>query len=204
MKALRVKDHATYHRMSDHEKTCYRAGLPFRYIGHLVKGMNFLDYTVGGEFKKTITSMRQKKWAMKLKRGMSRHGDINGIIGIYSSPTDESAFECAGSIFEAGIKSGMTCRCISATMIKENFRFIQAADMFLIYGVTDVPNPPVAWAIRDFLREHDGSMRIVVMTGGPDQTPWTVTHNILRMNFNVILAVSDENNATGGSLETLK
>jgi hypothetical protein len=204
MKLLRIKDHATYHKMTDFEKTCYRAGLPHRYVGHLVKGMSFIDYKYGGEFPKTVTGIKQRKWTIKFKKNMSRHGDINGIVGLYSSPTDEAAFECAGSIFEAGIRGGLTCRCISATMVKENFRFIPPSDMYLIYGITDMPNPATAWAVRDFLRERDGSLRLVVMTAGIDSTPWDLIHNVLKMNFNVILALSDENNIAGGSLETLR
>ncbi len=203
MKLLRVKDHGSYHRMSDFEKTCYRLGLPHRYMGHLVKGMDFLDYTIGGEFPKTINSQRQKRWTINLKKNMTRHGET-GIIGLYSAPTDEAAFECAGSIFEAGVKGGLTCRCVSATTIQNNFRNIPVSDLYLVYGITDIPNPQTAWAVRDFLRERDGSLRLVVMTAGVDQSPWSLIHNVLKMNFNVLLCLNDENNIAGGSLETLK
>jgi hypothetical protein len=190
--------------MSDFDKVLYRLGLPQRYMGHLVKGMVFQDYTYGGEFPKTVDAMRQKRWVISLKKGMSRHGEINGIIGLYSSPTDEAAFECAGSIFEAGVKGGLTCRCVSATMIRDSFKHIPVSDLYLIYGITDIPSPATAWAVRDFLRERDGSMRLVVMTAGQEQDPWYLIHNVLKMNFNVILALSDENNVAGGTLETLK
>lgn len=204
MKLMRVKDHGAYHRMSDFEKTCYRQGLPHKYCGHLIKGMSFIDYTYGGEFPKTISAHVQKKWAINLKKNMTRHGEINGIVGVYSAPTDEAAFECAGSIFEAGMRGGLTCRCLSGTMVKNNFKYIPPSDMYLIYGITDTPDPTTAWAVRDFLRERDGSLRLVVMTASTEHGPWHVIHNVLKMNFNVLLAVSDENNISGGSLEALK
>lgn len=200
MELMRVKDHGVYHRLDEHQKTCYRLGLPIRYLNHLLKRMTFRDYTFDGDLPKTMSSVRQRKWAVETKQNLGRNNEINGIIGFHSSPTDEAAFAAAGSMFEGALKGGLSCRCISATTIRDNFSQIPKSDLYLIHGITDTPNPATAWAVRDFIRERDGSMRLVVMCSDIELDPWHIIHNILRMNFDVLLCLKDAGNRTNGSV----
>lgn len=201
MELMRIKDHGVYHRLDEHQKLCYRLGLPVRYLGHLVSKMTFRDYTFDGDLPKTMSSVRQRKWARETKKNLGRNNEINGIIGFHSSPTDEAAFAAAGSMFEGALKGGLSCRCVSATMIRDQFNQIPKADFYLIHGITDTPNPATAWAVRDFIRERDGSMRLVVMCSDPGHDPWTIIHGVLRMNFDVLLCLDDSDNRSSGSLE---
>lgn len=199
MEIMRVKDHGVYHAMSEHQKACYRLGLPQRYMSHKVYDQTFEDYAYDGDIPRQMPAKHQKKWALETKKHLGRNNNINGIVGLYSSPTDEAAFRCGGSIFEGAMRGGLTCQCVSASKINESFGKIPVADFYLIHGITDMPNVPM-WSVRNFLRERDGSFRFLVMTASKRNGPWTIIHEIMRMDVDVLLCLKDTGYKASGTV----
>jgi hypothetical protein len=65
-------------------------------------------------------------------------------------------------------------------------------DVYLIYGVNDLPNPQAIWSIRDFLRERDGSLRILVMTSDKALDLDILIHHQLRIHIDFLFCLEDE------------
>lgn len=202
MEILRVKDHQVYHSMTDFQKSCYNAGLPQRYMGHKLSNMSFEDYAFDGDLPSQISSKLQSRWARSTKKNFGRNNDINGIIGMYSSPSDEAAFRAAGSMFEGAMRGGLMCRCVSSTTINTRYEKIPVADLYLIHGVTDIPDLQTG-SVRNFIRDRDGSFRIIVMTASEKHGPWFVTNEVLRMSVDVLLCLEDITNKSSGVIEKI-
>jgi hypothetical protein len=163
MKLLRVTDHQIYKSLDPHGQLCYKLGLPIPFMNHKIRDMVFMDYTVGTEVPKLVSAPKQQRHAKRIKQNMSRNNpDLTGILGCYSSPTDTAAFECGGSIFEACVKAGMSAICVSAARIAHEMYEIPKSDAYLIYGISDLPNPNIDRPLTSFLYERDGSLRILV------------------------------------------
>lgn len=192
MKFLRITDHKLFHSLNEREKIAYKAGVPIKFLGHNVQNMTFVDYTLGAELPKTISAPKQRKWATRLCAEMSRHTHGGGIIGCYSSPTDTAAFECAGSIFQAGVDAGMSCVCVSAARVAANLGDIPKNDLYVVYGVTDSANNQLDRYLSSFLYERDGSLRILVMSGSPSTNPWKIAQQQLHLRMDVLLVLNDE------------
>jgi hypothetical protein len=201
MKLLRITDHKIFNSLSDHEKLCYRLGLPIRFMGHNIKSMVFVDYTLGSEVPVLISAVKQKRKARLWHKTMSRNSGLAGILGCYSSPTDTAAFECAGALFEAGVAVGMSCLCISVARIAMDLFNIPKNDMYVIYGITDLPNPQLDRNLSSFLYERDGSMRILVMSGSGNTNPWKIAQQQLHLRLDALLVLNDENSKNSGSVE---
>lgn len=202
MKIFRITDHKLYHSLTDHEKLCYKYGLPIRFMQHNIKNMVFMDYDVGRENPKTISAPKQKKWAMSLAANMSRHNNTAGIITCYSSPTDTAAFECAGALFQAGVETGMSCLCVSASRLAEELNEIPKNDLYLIYGITDNPSPLLDRCVKSFLYERDGSLRILVVAGSDNHiAPFNITENQLRLKTDVLLMLNDVDDLNFGKVK---
>lgn len=204
MKILRLTDHKLYHSLKDESKIAYKLGVPIKFLDHNIKSMTFVDYTLGSEVPTTISAVKQKRWALELCSGMSRHTAGRGIVGCYSSPTDTAAFECAGSIFQAGIATGMSCVCVSAARIAHEYHEIPKNDMYVIYGIDDLPNPQIDRFVKSFLYERDGSLRILVMSGSANTNPWKIAQQQLHLRIDVLLVLNDEDGRNNiGSIEKI-
>jgi hypothetical protein len=204
MKLLRITDHKIYQSLSAHEQLCYKLGLPLKFMNHKVRDLVFMDYNVGQDVTKLVSAPRQQKHARKLKQNMTRHNpDLNGILGCYSSPTDTAAFECAGSIFEACVKAGMSSICIPASRIAHDMYDIPKSDVYLIYGISDLPYPNIDRPLTSFLYERDGSLRIVVMTGSGAKGPWDISQHQLRIKFDMFFVLNDHDERNVGSIEKI-
>lgn len=204
MKLFRVTDTKIYASLSPHEQLCFKLGLPIRFMNHKIRDLVFMDYSLGYETKKLISAPRQKEHARKLKQNMTRHNpDLAGILGCYSSPTDTAAFECAGSIFEACVKAGMSSICIPATRIAHDMYDIPKSDAYLIYGISDLPNPNIDRPLTSFLYERDGSLRILVLTGSGEKGPWEIAQHQLRIKFDAFFVLNDHDERNIGNIEKI-
>ena len=134
---------------------------------------------------------------------LSRNIDTSGspIISCYSAPTDTAAFECAGAFFEAAVRKGMSCQCVSAAKIAQDMYDIPRNDLYVIYGVTDLPNGHLDRSLTSFLYDRDGSIRIVVMTGGRNTGPWQIAQNQLHIKMDIHLILNDEDERNAGNIE---
>lgn len=203
MKHFRLTDTRLFRSLPESEQLCFKNGLPLRYMGHSIDDMVFIDYSIGFENPKHMSAIRQKKWARKYVKNMSRHNDP-GIICCYSSPTDTAAFECAGAIFQAGVKTGMSCVCVSAARVAASLHEIPKNDLYVIYGVTDIPSPTLDRSVTSFLYERDGSQRIVVMSGSDYVSkPWDVAKAQLKIKLDVMLVLNDDNELNTGTIEKI-
>lgn len=204
MKILRITDHKLYHALNDEEKSAYRLGVPIKFLGHNIKSMTFVDYTLGSEVPKHISATKQKRWALDLCSNMSRHTVGRGIVGCYSTPTDTAAFECAGAIFQTGLRTGMSCVCVSAARVAQDYHDIPKNDMYVIYGIDDLPNPQLDRSVKSFLYERDGSLRVLVMSGSASTNPWKIAQQQLHLRLDVLLVLNDEDGRNNiGSIEKI-
>lgn len=191
MKPIRLRSNSFYYRLNDHEKACYNNGLPVRFMGRDLRDLHFLPYAVGNESKHVVTAVKQEQELIKFVNDLNTSAGNSGIMAFHSAPTDEAAFFAAASIFETAIDRGFSCACLSTTQLM-NRDNVSMHDVYLIYGVNDLPNPQAIWSIRDFLRERDGSLRILVMTSDKALDLDILIHHQLRIHIDFLFCLEDE------------
>ena len=189
MTFVRLKSSSFYFRLSDHEKKCYNAGLPIRYTGKQIHDLSFTPYLIGE--RKRVTAQRQEDGLSNFASKLSVNAGFNGIMAFHSAPTDEAAFQAAASVFETAIERGFACRCLSTSQLLAKDS-VGACDVYLVHGVNDLPNPQAIWALRDFMRDRDGSLRMLVMTGGRELALDVLIHEQLRMHCDFLFCLQDE------------
>jgi hypothetical protein len=189
MTFIRLKSSSFYFRLSDHEKKCYNAGLPIRYTSKNIHDLTFAPYLIGE--RKRVTAQRQEDGLSNFITKLHVNSGFNGIMAFHSAPTDEAAFQAAASIFESAIERGFACRCLSTSQLLAKDP-IGACDVYLVHGVNDLPNPQVIWALRDFMRDRDGSLRMLVMTSGKELALDVLIHEQLRMHCDFLFCLQDE------------
>jgi len=74
-------------------------------------------------------------------------------------------------------------------------------DMYVIYGITDLPNPQLDRNLSSFLYERDGSLRILVMSGSANANPWKIAQQQLHLRLDALLVLNDEDAKNNGSVE---
>lgn len=190
MTTVRLRSNAFYFTLTEQQKACYNAGLPTRFMGSSINDLIFSPYVVGDVKKVRASSHLQKSELMKFTASIKASSNYVASIAIHSAPTDESAFKAAAAIFEHAMAGGLSCQCVSTSQLLNRER-IEPKDVYLIYGINDQPNPQAMWAVRDFVRERDGSLRIVVMTSGQDLPVDSLIHEKLRMHFDYLFCLDD-------------
>lgn len=204
MKFARITDTKTYHKLSDREKVLFKRGLPLRFMGRKLTDHTFMDYSIGVENTKHVSAMKQFKWVRGFMGDVSRHENISGIVSLFSTPTDNAAFECGAMMFEAAFDRGLSCLCVSMERIRQDLTSIGAYDFYLIYGLTDASVPDLDRSLRSFLYERDGSMRMIVMSGVESSNgPWSIMHNQLRIKPNIMLVLNDTDDHNQGAIELI-
>lgn len=190
MKPIRLRSNAFYFKLDDHQRACYNAGLPTKFMGFQFSDLIFSPYTVGDLHKKRASAHKQQQAITSFARDLKPSGLYCTTIAVHSAPTDESAFKCAATIFEHAMKAGLSCQCLSTSQLLSN-DLPDAKDVYIIHGVNDLPNPQAVWALRDFIRDRDGSLRIVVMTSGHEMSVDVLIHERLRMHFDHLFCLDD-------------
>jgi hypothetical protein len=190
MTTIRLRSNAFYFKLNEHQRACYNAGLPTNFMGRSIDEAVFSPYVVGDLRKIRSSAHKQKSQLQSFVQSLSNSSNYVASIAIHSAPTDESAFGVASAIFEHAVEGGLACQCISTSQLL-NHEKIEPKDVYLIHGVNDQPNPQAVWAVRDFIRDRDGSLRIVVMTSGHDLPVDVLIHERLRMHFDYLFCLED-------------
>lgn len=190
MTPIRLRSNAFYFALNDHEKACYNAGLPTKFMGNSISDLVFRAYAVGDIKKVRASAHRQQSELIKFTNSIKASSNYVASIAIHSSPTDESAFKAGAAIFEHAMRGGLSCQCVSTSQLLNRER-VDPKDVYLIYGVNDQPNPQAFWAVRDFVRERDGSLRIVIMTSGSETPVDMLIHERIRMHFDYLFCLDD-------------
>lgn len=191
MRPLRLRSNSFYFTLDEHEKRCYNAGLPHRYMGAEIRDMSFLPYQIGESNRKLVTDIRQEQELIKFTNDLSVVSGFNGIMAFHSAPTDDTAFKAAAAVFEVAVKRGFSCQCLSTSQLLSR-EVTEAKDVYLLHGINDLPNPQAIWAVRDFLRDRDGSLRMVVMTSGQELELDILIHERMRMHFDFLFCLKEE------------
>jgi hypothetical protein len=190
MKPIRLKSNAFYHKLDEIQRRCYNAGLPIRYMGKKIEDLDFVSYTVGENNRKIATAATQQRALAKFVNELSLSENYNAILAIHSSPTDEAAFQAAATIFKTAISRGLSACCLSTSQLLSR-DLPDPKEVYVIHSVTETNNPQAIWALRDFLRDRDGSLRIVIMTSGKDPNVEDIVHEQMRMQFDYLYCLSD-------------
>lgn len=191
---FRIRSNAFYLSLTEDQKAAYRAGLPVRHAGHQLRDLKFLPYHYGTDItKKTVTEHKQQYGLIDFcNQQLGPAGVYSATMAFHSSPTDEAAFNAAGSIFETALAKHLSCLCVSTTTLTHTAHEIPAHDVYLIHGVNDTPGDRSLWALRDFLRDRDGSLRLVVLTSPSELHLDQLIHERLRMHFDYLVCLDDE------------
>ena len=191
MALLRLRSTNYYFTLNEHQRKCYNAGLPIRYSGKGLDDLEFVSYAVGDIKPKMVTATKQETSLSAFAAGMDISKGHSGIMAFHSSPTDEAAFQAASYIFETALARSFSCACVSATYLLQHSN-IEAKDVYLIHGITDPSSANALWAVRDFLRDRDGSLRMLVMTSGKGLALDTIIHEQLRMRVDFLFCLQDK------------
>jgi hypothetical protein len=195
MHLQRLRSNAFYFGLSAEEKAAYNAGLPVEFMGQELRQLKFASYMYGSDVhRKQITATTQMQTLIDFTNKLAPGTNISATIGLHSAPTDGAAFKAAAAMFCAAQQRKLVCLCLSTSTILHNYKSIAAADVYLIHGVNDAPNSVAIWALRDFLRDHDGSLRLVVMTSARELTLDALIHEQMRMHFNYLFCLDDNAN----------
>lgn len=203
MKLIRLKSNAFYHKLDETQRRCFVAGLPTRYMGKRIENLDFVSYTVGEQNRKIATANCQQKALAKFVDGLSLSENYNAIVALHSSPTDEAAFQAAAAIFETAIVRGLSAVCLSTSQLLTR-DLPDPKEVYVIHSVTEAHNPQAMWALRDFLRDRDGSLRIVIMTSGKDPNVEEIVHEQMRMQFDYLYCLSDSVEAISAKRPTYR
>lgn len=186
--------------LTDSGKALFRCGLPVRYMDCAIDDLVFMDYSVGRERPKTVSAPKQHKWVRKFGTSIERTDYPNIIVACYSSPTDEAAFQCGGFLMERAWDRGLSVMCFSIHMLMSK-EPIPKRDAYFIYGVNDGSVPDLDRKLSSFLRERDGSLRVLICTGDSGLTgPWDLLHKQFRIREDILLVLNDENDLNCGAI----
>lgn len=160
--------------------------------------LRYVDYEVPDSFAaRTVSSVLQRRFINKLRGDLVPTRYPVGVLGIHSTPTDHSAMQIGGALFEQAIYRGLIARCLTLSDIATNRYQIDEADIYLIHTLSDQIPPAYAWSLRDFLRSRSMSLRIITMTSATPGDGFAMQTNILRMrDMAAIVCLSDAEGAS--------
>lgn len=188
----RLRSGAFYHALDEHERKMYKSGLPVAYMGAQIKDLEFAQYFIGHDLnRKLCTASAQQNSLIEFANSIKATSVLSGVFGFHSYPTDDAAFKAAAAVYEAASLHPFSCVCVSTSTILHSAPKIPMSDVYLIHGVNDTPHSGAIWALRDFLRDRDGSLRLVVMASGREMTLDTLVHEHLRMRFKYLFCLKD-------------
>lgn len=188
----RLRSGAFYHALDEHERRMYKSGLPVAYLGAQLRDLEFAQYFIGHDLnRKLCTSTMQQNALIEFSNSIRPGTVMSGVFGFHSYPTDDAAFKAAAAVYEAASLHPFSVICVSTSTILHSAPRIPMSDVYLIHGVNDSPHPGAIWALRDFLRDRDGSLRLVVMTSGREMQLDTLVHDHLRMRFKYLFCLKD-------------
>jgi hypothetical protein len=159
-------------------------------MGKSIKDLEFTPYSIGDKNRHLATSSSQANSLNEFVTNLSIADNFNAILAFHSSPTDEAAFCAAACVFSTAIQRGLTCQCLSTSQIVER-DLPDAKDLYVIHSVMDTDHPKAIWALRDFLRDREGSLRIVVMTSGKEHNVESIVHERMKMKFDYLFCLED-------------
>lgn len=188
----RLQSNSFWHRLTEDQRKLYKSGLPVKFLGTQLRELRFLPYYHGSELTKRVCSAaKQMQTLIDFANSLRASSDYSCLMAMHSAPTDEAAFRAAAAIYEAAAANKLLCRCVSTTTLIHDAANVPAADVYLIHGVMDGQNHAAIWALRDFLRDRDGSLRMVVMTSSKELYLDTLIHDQLRMHFDYLYCLDD-------------
>lgn len=193
----RMRSNAAYYRLSEHQRECFNHGLPTRYMGRKEHELLFADYMMGADYPVLRASTEQGAAFHRLKTALT--GTYNCpslVIGIHGYPSDDAAMCAAGLLFETAVENHCVAWCFSLSTVLNQWGDIPKCDVYVIYGVMDEMDAKSMGVLRNFLRERDGSLRIVVMTSDAVDNGWNFVHDTIRMHeFDGIFCLQDSTEA---------
>lgn len=190
MEVPRLRSSAFYHKLTEEQRKHYKSGVPVEYLGYEIKDMPFIGYYKGTPLnKKLVAAASQQQTLIRFCTDVRQGHVLNGRWAFHSAPTDEAAFRTAVSVYASVTAKGFVGRCVSTSTLLTAAEKIEVADVYLIHGVNDAPNPAAIWALRDFLRDRDGSLHLLVMTSNRELSVDALIHEHLRMRFNYLFCL---------------
>lgn len=193
MEAHRLRSNAFYHALTEPQRKLYKSGLPTKYIGTQLRDLKFVPYYKGFELNKSMTTATQQAATLiNFANDITPAKVASGTWCFHSAPTDEAAFKAAAAVYEAMSGKGFACRCASTSAVLREGDKIANADVYLTHGVLDTGNAAALWALRDFIRDRDGSLHMVVMTSAKELSLDTLIHEQLRMRVDYLFCLEDD------------
>lgn len=190
MEVPRLRSSAFYHRLTEEQRKHYKAGVPVEYLGYSLESMPFIGYYKGTALNKQLVQAAwQQKQLISFSNGVKQGHVLKGRWAFHSAPTDEAAFRAAASVYASVTAKGFVGRCVSTSTLLHSAEKIEVSDVYIIHGVNDAPNPAAIWALRDFMRDRDGSLHMLVMTSSRELSVDALIHDQLRMRFNYLFCL---------------